>query len=68
VDSSGMSFSNRDLISRVINPAGASDHHAKGAPDRVLFHKDRGDQQQNHKRKREQKKFSKEDPHIDLQA
>ncbi len=68
MDSSGMSFSDRDLISRVVDPAGTSDHHAKGSPDRVQLHKDKGDHQQHHKKKREQKKFSEEDPHVDLQA
>ena len=62
-----MSEMNKDLIGPVVTPARSGDQSAKrGSPDKVHFNKDK--QEQHHKHQRHQKHFSKEDPHVDLQA
>ncbi|MDX9703525.1 MAG: hypothetical protein RBU23_10840 [Candidatus Auribacterota bacterium] len=65
-----MDLKGNDLIHRVGAPPRANDHHDRHEnPDRVQFNKDRGHQHhQDQRRKRKQKNFSQEDPHVDIQA
>jgi len=63
-----MNLFDHDLITNVVHPPKSGDFKDKsGLPDRVQFGKDKG-HQQNQRKKREQKQFSKEDPHVDIQA
>ncbi len=63
-----MNLFNQDLITNVVHPPKSGDFKNKNElPDRVQFNKDRN-HQQNQRRKREQKQFSKENPHVDIQA
>lgn len=62
-----MSEIGKDLISPVITTSRSGDAaKRRGAPDRVQFNKDKHGNHQ--KQQRQQKRFSKENQHIDLQA